>query len=809
MDGGRRLALRSLFACFGLLFVVPPTIVVGASPLKVREAYPGSAAAPLAEYVELQMTTPGQADVDGQALRFYDGSGAETASYALPTDVANGQSQRRILFATAEASSVGASSPDFLLPSADGMSPAGGAVCFTGSAEPDCVAWGSAPLLGTPFPDPQAANATAVPSGQALLRTVAAGCPTFLDPADDTGSSATDFATASPSPQPNSTVPGETPCLPNTFIEVFPANPTNQQQGAFAYDEFPPDYAVTFECALDWAGPLDSADFAVCPAAGVFYPALADGIHRFAVRASTQGGTDATPDTHTWTVDTQAPETTIDATPASPSSGFAVAFSYRSSEPSSSFQCQLDGGAVQTCAETGKSYFGLGDGDHTFRVWATDNAENKDPVPAEHGFQVVSSLGDKTPPDTAIVNAPSDPSPTPEASFAYSSSEPGSSFECSLNGAPFSPCSAAGASYGGLRNARYTFTVRAIDRAGNVDSVPASYSWTLAAAPPDTRFTKVPPGNLRSRRGKPVVVAFRFASEAGATFRCRLDLRGEYKPCSSPYRFDAEPGRHVFEVFAVDRLGNEEGSPAFRIFRVQAPAGQPSFFAQSGRLLSSLTAEITPRTLPRNSLRPVAFSFASTFENLDGSDVPALKTMTLRLAQGGVVQSKGLATCSVARLERRSSKEAMAACGDALVGGGKVRTALRFPEGTRLRSTAKLLLFNAPGQLLMHVYATQPLEGTFVVPLRIRKAKGGFGTELKANFPRITAGFGQVTGFEMRIFRVYRARGRPRSYLLGNCPIPKSAGLNRISFELARVKYRFRGGLRIVNSTLNSCRVSR
>lgn len=808
-------AAAGLLALLALAVTAAPASA--ASPLKIREVYPGSAAAPLAEYVELQMTAGGQNDVDGQVVRFYDATGAETSSFTIPSDVANGGSQRTILLATAEAGTAlggDATSPDFTLSSVDRMSPAGGAVCLTGAVgSEDCVTWGSIPLLSSPFSDPQAANAVpgGIANGMALRRSIASGCSTYLEPSDDTDNSASDFAQATPNPRDNASTPTEVRCAPDTAINTFPANPSNDASPTFTFAESPDEPGAEFECELDGDGSFVTA--VDCDSGTISYLELADGQHTFRVRAIGEGGADPTPAARTWTIDTQAPQTTIDETPPSPNSGFAVEFGYSSSEPLSSFRCQLDGQPVggQICGTSSssgsKTYFDLADGTHTFTVWAIDNAGNADPGPAEFSFEVESSIGDLTPPDTAILSAPSNPSRSSSASFAYSSSEPGSRFECALNGAGFAPCPAGGTSYGDLANGQYSFAVRAVDTAGNVDSVPASYSWTVAASAPTTRFTSAPAGAVRAPRGrKAAPVEFGFvASEPGSTFRCRLDLKGAFAPCSSPHRFKARAGRHVLEVFAVDRLGNQ-GASAFRIFRVRAKGEPRASFVQKGRFLSSLTAEISPTRLPREGLRPVSLRFASTFENLDGSDIPALRTMSLQLAKGGVIETEGLPRCTEGKLELRSSEEALRACRSALVGSGVVNTAIRFPEGARLRSSGRLLLFNAGHRLLMHIYVTEPVEGIFVVPLTIGRASGRFGTELRATFPRIAADYGQVTGFSMKLQRAYRFEGERRSYLLGGCPIPRAAGLNRLAFELARVDYRFAGGLRIRNSSLNVCR---
>lgn len=564
----RKLAGLGTPLLIGLLCAAPAQ---AAAPLKVREIFPGSDAhGANAEYVELQMTAAGQATVQGQDLRFYDGFGNLASTYSIPADVADGESQRTVLLATQEAVDEAlAPVPDFNLGSGeDRIAPSGGAVCLTGvgPGSDDCATWGSIPIFGMldPFPDPQLANAAAVGDGLALRRSIAPGCPTYLDAADDSGDSSADFAQVAPDPRANAAVPSEVRCPPDTVLLTYPDDPSNQASALFTYAAVPGEAGVSFECSLD------GAPFTACSGAGRAYPGpLSEGIHTFAVRAAGEGGQDPTPREFAWSVDTLAPETTLDAFPPEPSGGFEAAFSYHSSEPSSSFRCQLDDGAVQVCSAAGKTYYLLADGHHVFRAWAVDNAGNQDPTPAERAFTVRGVLIDRTPPDTTIVSAPPNPSSRDSASFAYSSSEPGSSFECSLNGSPFGSCSSSGTSYSRLRNATYVFAVKATDAAGNSDSVPATYSWTVGAPLPRVTFAKSPPGHVRLRKGRKAKLFFRLrADKPGSSFRCRLDKR-QFRRCRPAVRLRAAPGRHRFEAYAIDELGNVGTSVARRIVRVQ------------------------------------------------------------------------------------------------------------------------------------------------------------------------------------------------------------------------------------------------
>src|SRR5205823_7342133 len=96
-----------------------------------------------------------------------------------------------------------------------------------------------------------------------------------------------------------------------------------------------------------------------------------------------------------------------------------------------------------------------------------------------------------TAPDTTIPAKPANPSNQTAPSCSFSSTESPSTVQCSLDGAAFAACTSP-QSYSGLAAGNHTFQVRAIDQVGNVDATPASYTWTIDLAPPDTTITATP-----------------------------------------------------------------------------------------------------------------------------------------------------------------------------------------------------------------------------------------------------------------------------------------------------------------------------
>jgi hypothetical protein len=89
---------------------------------------------------------------------------------------------------------------------------------------------------------------------------------------------------------------------------------------------------------------------------------------------------------------------------------------------------------------------------------------------------------DTSPPDTTIHTGPSGTMAAQNASFTFGATEAGSTFECSLDGAPFASCFSP-RSYSGLAPGAHTFEVRAVDAAGNRDLSPAHRSWTVVGDP--------------------------------------------------------------------------------------------------------------------------------------------------------------------------------------------------------------------------------------------------------------------------------------------------------------------------------------
>ena len=89
-------------------------------------------------------------------------------------------------------------------------------------------------------------------------------------------------------------------------------------------------------------------------------------------------------------------------------------------------------------------------------------------------------IGDEV--DTTITSGPDTVTNSTSATFTFTSTDPNSTFTCSLDGSPFVPCTSP-QTYGTtftLADGSHNFQVHATDSLGNTDPTPANYDWTIA-----------------------------------------------------------------------------------------------------------------------------------------------------------------------------------------------------------------------------------------------------------------------------------------------------------------------------------------
>jgi hypothetical protein len=265
------------------------------------------------------------------------------------------------------------------------------------------------------------------------------------------------------------TVPGAAIAAPTGIVfDMAPANPTNLTSATFQFHDT--NGSSTFACLLDSA-PV--ACHAGLPA--LVFSGLAEGNHTFSVQP--QGGATAIPATvYQWTVDLTPPTTQITGQPPKLTTSKTSTFTFTSPDPTATFRCTLNGSTPAACTSP-LTYTGLADATRSLLIQAVDPAGNVDTQ-----AQPIVWTVDTTPPDTTIAN-PGNLTGKDVVEFSFSSSEAGSTFQCSFRTAAFVPCTSP-YPVDVPGSGSQTFKVRAIDGAGNVDPTPATHQWTSDLTPP-------------------------------------------------------------------------------------------------------------------------------------------------------------------------------------------------------------------------------------------------------------------------------------------------------------------------------------
>ncbi|QRN96324.1 adhesin [Archangium violaceum] len=305
--------------------------------------------------------------------------------------------------------------------------------------------------------------------------------------------------------------------------------------------------------------------------------ALDDGQHTVKAQATDAvGNPSPESSTNTFTVDTTPPAAPVVLTPAN---GTTVSTHTPklegTAEPGSTVTVYVDGKVVgQVKANDSGAWSvtvpadkALDDGQHTVRAQATDAAGNPSVESNTNTFTV-----DTTGPDISITSGPSGVTRDSSASFSFSSSESGVSYECRLdNTGDFVPCTSPHP-LSNLADGPHTFEVRARDAQGNVSATPATRTWTVDTTAPAAPVVSAPTDGATVETTTPAISG---TGEPGSTITviidgqvvgtAPVDASGNW---SYTPTVPLEPGSHTVTVRTTDPAGNESPVSSGRTFTV-------------------------------------------------------------------------------------------------------------------------------------------------------------------------------------------------------------------------------------------------
>ncbi|MFL6239023.1 MAG: Ig-like domain-containing protein [Actinomycetes bacterium] len=362
---------------------------------------------------------------------------------------------------------------------------------------------------------------------------------------------------------------------------------------------FTAEAGASTECQL--TGPAGASSWSACTSPVVRTLSQGDGSYTMSVRATDAAGNVSPVGASTYVLDTTGPTGPSVTGPASPGSDTTPTFTF-TTEAGATTECRLIGPASTTawasCTSPLTAAANQGDGSYTFEVRATDAAGNLGTISS------TAYVLDTTAPAAPTVTAPASPGNSTAVSFSFTA-EAGASTECRLTGpgtvGSFAACTSPFAATLTGGDGAYTFSVRAIDAAGNVGAI-RNATYTLDTQAPGTPTVSPPssPDNNTSAK-------FTFNTPGGtATLECRLDGpagTGTWATCTSPDTLSLVDGDGAYTLLvrAIDAAGNVStpGSGTY-VLDTAAPAAPvvsgPTGPAKISPVTWTFTAEVGATT---------------------------------------------------------------------------------------------------------------------------------------------------------------------------------------------------------------------
>ncbi len=314
---------------------------------------------------------------------------------------------------------------------------------------------------------------------------------------------------------------------------------------------------ATFECRVA------PAAYAPCTSPLTLPVALGD--HELSVRAIDKvGNVDPSPATRSYRG--ILPDTRIDSSPSSPTAADSAQLTFSSpTEPRGAaivFECATDGSTTFTPCTSPVTRTGLGSGAYSLTVRARWQGGEADDTPATASWTV-----DRTPPETTITAGPSGDAALVGVLFSFQS-EANATFQCAIDAGAFTACVSPFPVT--VAEGDHTFSVRATDALGNVDSSPATRAYRGIEV--ETQLDSFPPA-LSANPDAQITFSSPSAALAPIVFECAADGATTFTACTSP----------------VTRTGLGSGSYSLTV-RARWQGGQPDQTA----LTASWAIDVTP-----------------------------------------------------------------------------------------------------------------------------------------------------------------------------------------------------------------------
>lgn len=332
-----------------------------------------------------------------------------------------------------------------------------------------------------------------------------------------------------------------------TFSNV-PANPSSQRTGTIGFGSLD---ASQFQCSLD-----SPSNFSTC-SSPFSYQNLGDGSHTLFVRATDAAGNSTTAQ-FTWVIDGTV-LSIINASMSVPvlTNIPTAIFSFASSRPGSTFECQLDTNTRSACSNPDSRT--VSSGAHTFSVWALFGGATSAPYIFNWTVDTIAPVFANP---QASAPAASAASANMNLSVSDNNSINTSSVICTFNGSPVG-CSATQTNVtltlAMIPAGANSVIVSLTDAAGNPASATVTWTATPPLPPPTIAIASLTAGVVRNSTTMGQAAVFSFSGSNAVSFECRSNTTAAFTTCTSPFNFPGSgsltPGTYTIEARSLNASG--------------------------------------------------------------------------------------------------------------------------------------------------------------------------------------------------------------------------------------------------------------
>jgi hypothetical protein len=208
-----------------------------------------------------------------------------------------------------------------------------------------------------------------------------------------------------------------------------------------------------------------------------------------------------------------------------------------------------------------------------------------------------------------------------------------------------------------------------------------------------------------------------------------------------------------------------------------------------GNLVASGDGGFAPTALPRDHDAPIKLFGHGRIHTVDGTRPSPLRKIVVELDKHGHAETRGLPTCTQAKLIATTTEQARKKCPGAIIGTGFGTALIELPEQQPIEASSPITIFNAPRRHgnpsgIGHAYLKYPVPTTYLVQAELETVHHGrYGYRVEVNLPKIANDYGSGIYGRIKIDRKWTYKGKRLSVANARCADGRLQGKIELTFK--------------------------